>query len=365
MTIGVEDGTEREELKRARSDALRSFKRARADVVRLEGEIEVLDGESTDAEAFIEHLRKSIDDFDEAKTMFFALGRLDFEFCPACFAPVTEKAAAHCQLCDTPRMNDEDDSRALAVKLDLQMQLRESEVLQADRHLEMAAKKSELRQAKAALRRAEATISLSQSGPVTGREATVAELSRKIGFIDSELEGLQRRLELAARVAAASARKEDLNARLTALQLEIEAIERAQGERKRRAYTLISKETKGLLDRDLEEQSDFGDVSHVGFSFEDDWVAINGEKNRARSASGMVILKNSFAAAMFKSSLLDPKFNLVERRSHNFQRLLVEMSNEASVPHQIIFTTSMLAPELEGSEYIVGPGYSKQRKSLR
>ena len=370
---------ELDEIKRVRSEAVKVQKRAKRDAERLEEEIEILDSEASDAETFIEHLQRSIADFDVATVMFSALGRLDFEFCPACFAPISEKAIAHCQLCDTPRVDGEDDSRALAVKLDLQMQLRESEALQADRQLELSTKKAHLRQARVTLRRADASLAVTESGGVTGREAAVADLSRKIGFIDSELEVLQRRLELAKRVADASIRKEDLNARITALETEIEALERSQAERKQRAYSAISRESKNFLDQDLAEHSDFGSVTHVGFSFPDDWVAINGEKNRARSASGMVILKNSFAAAMFKASLLDQKFNLprwvlfdniadkgmVEGRSHNFQRLLVKMSQSTAISHQLIFTTSMLAPELEESKYVVGPRYSSQQKTLR
>ncbi|EPE94114.1 hypothetical protein [Rhizobium grahamii] len=107
--------------------------------------------------------------------------------------------------------------------------------------------------------------------------------------------------------------------------------------------------TKALLDQDLQEHSDFGDVQHVSFSFADDWVAINGEKNRRGSASGMVILKNSFALGLLASSLIDKQFKLprwmlfdniedkgmVEERSWNFQRLIVALSEQSVVPHQI------------------------------
>src|SRR3546814_7903161 len=76
------------------------------------------------------------------------------------------------------------------------------------------------------------------------------------------------------------------------LKAEIEAISRAQGNRKREALTLISNRTKALLDKDLQEHSDFGEVANVSFEFSGDWIAINGDKNRAGSASGMVILKD-------------------------------------------------------------------------
>lgn len=369
---------EREDLKKIRSDAIRDFNNARRTVVKLKEEIEVLEYEISDAEDFIKHLTQSLVDFEDASITFFGLGHLAFEHCPSCFAPVQPKASDHCQLCGTKRIDGGDDSRTLAVRLDLQMQLKESQSLQAERNAELNQKTGALRIARLALRRATSTIELAQSGTVTGRESAIAELSRKVGFIDSELEGLQKRLELAKRIQAASEAKEDLNTRVTRLKAEIEAILRAQGKRKLEAYTLISNETKKLLDQDLQEHSDFGDVANVSFEFSGDWVAINGEKNRAGSASGMVILKNSFAAGMLSASLIDQRFNLphwmlfdnvedkgmVEERSWNFQRLLVALSQASKTPHQIIFTTSKIAPELDRPELVVGRRYERAARSL-
>src|SRR3546814_16012155 len=74
--------------------------------------------------------------------------------------------------------------------------------------------------------------------------------------------------------------------------------------------TLISNRTKALLDKDLQEHSNFGEVANVSFEFSGDWIAINGDKNRAGSASGMVNLKNSFAAGLLAAALLDQRINL-------------------------------------------------------
>jgi hypothetical protein len=373
-----EPQVESEDLKKTRSDAIKDYNSARRAVIKIKEEIEVLEYEISDAEDFIKHLTRSLADFEDASITFFALGHLAFEYCPSCFAPVQPKDARRCQLCDTERVDGGDDSRTLAVRLDLQMQLKESEALQAERNAELNQKNSALRIARQALRRASSTIELAQSGMVTGRESAIAELSRKVGFIDSELEGLQKRLELAKQIRAASEAKEDLNTRVTRLKTEIEAILRTQGKRKLGAYTLISVETKKLLDLDLQEHSDFGDVANVSFEFSGDWVAINGEKNRAGSASGMVILKNSFAAGMLSASLIDQRFNLprwmlfdnvedkgmVEERSWNFQRLLVALSQASTTQHQIIFTTSKIAPELDRPEVVVGRRYERAARSL-
>ncbi|MFC7399423.1 AAA family ATPase [Chelatococcus sp. GCM10030263] len=361
-----------------RSQNAKAYNVARRNVSRLESEIETLEYEIADSEEFIKHLKQSISDFDDAALTFAALGHLAFEFCPSCFAPVEPKEIGHCQLCNAKRTDGEEDSRTLAVRLDLEMQLKESEALQSDREADLSAKRAALRVARQALRRATSAVEFDRAGAVTGRESAIAELSRKIGFIDSQLEGLQKRLELSRRIDAASIAKEELNHRISRLKGEIEAIQRAQNTRKLSAYTLVSRQTKDLLDQDLQEHSDFGDIEHVSFSFTEDWVAINGEKNRAGSASGMVILKNSFALGMLTSSLIDKEFKLprwmlfdniedkgmVEERSWNFQRLILRKSAQFDLPHQIIFTTSKIAPELDRPDLVVGRRYTRAARSL-
>jgi hypothetical protein len=135
---------------------------------------------------------------------------------------------------------------------------------------------------------------------------------------------------------------------------------------------------KRILGRDLAEQSDFGVVENVSFSFSDDWVAINGDKNRARSASGMVVLKNSFLLALYIASLGDPLFGLprfllmdnvedkgmVQERAWNFQHTIVAECEALSVPQQIIFATSKIAPNLNKPQYVVGRKYTREHPSL-
>jgi hypothetical protein len=378
LTAARDNPGDQAKLEAVRSRNAKDYNVARRTVSRLESDIETLEYEVADAEEFIKHLKQSIADFDDAALTFAALGHLSFEFCPSCFAPVEPKQIGHCELCNAKRTDGEEDSRTLAVRLDLAMQLKESEALQFDREIELRAKRATLRVARQTLRRATSAVEIDGTGTVTGRESAIADLSRKIGFIDSQLEGLQKRLELSLRIDASATAKEDLNNRITRLKGEIEAIQRTQNKRKLSAYTLVSEQTKSLLDQDLEEHSDFGDVENVSFSFADDWVAINGEKNRAGSASGMVILKNSFALGMLTGSLLDLNFNLprwmifdniedkgmVEERSWNFQRLIVQMSSNFAVPHQVIFTTSKIAPELDGSSLVVGKRYTRAARSL-
>ena len=51
-------------------------------------------------------------------------------------------------------------------------------------------------------------------------------------------------------------------------------------------------------------------------------------------------------------------------RSHIFQHEIIRVSNEIDIPHQIIFTTSMIDPKLDDKTYCVGDFYCEGNKSL-
>ncbi|WP_177218340.1 AAA family ATPase [Caulobacter sp. UNC279MFTsu5.1] len=354
---------------------------AKALVANLTDQIETLEFELTDADQFIDHLSLAIDEFDDAASTFFALGAVRFEFCPSCFSPLAathEHSDKSCHLCGEARTEGEDESRALAVKLDLQMQIDESRSLQESREAELISLKSRLRSANTALRTALSASELGRRGASSKFENMLADVSRQIGFLDSQIAQLEQRQTLAQEIDRLTTEKARLNERIVEMKDKISATETAQQRRKAIAYTAISENLKDILDRDLHEHSDFGDIDSVTFDFADDWIAINGDKNRVGSASGMVVLKNGFLLSLFVTSLNDPKFNLprfmlmdniedkgmVPERSWNFQRIILQESAAAKVDHQLIFSTSKIAPELAGSPYVVGGEYSQARHTL-
>jgi transposase len=357
----------------------RELSRAKAAVAGLSDQIETLEFELADADQFIDHLQTAVRDFDDASSTFFALGAVRFEFCPSCFAPVTDHDHTDtCHLCGEGIDKSRDETRALAVKLDLEMQINESMQLQTAREEKLGHLKSQLRSASSKLRAAVAASELGRRGAASKYDSLLADVSRKIGFLDSEIAQLNHRVALAEEITALTAQKAQLNERIADMKAKIETTEETQKRRKLVAYTAISENVKALLDQDLAEHNDFGEVSSLSFDFAGDWIAINGDKNRVGSASGMVILKNSFLLGLFMAALADNRFNLprfiimdniedkgmVQERSWNFQRLICKASENAAVDHQIIFSTSKIAPELDGSPFVVGSKHTKAHRSL-
>jgi hypothetical protein len=115
----------------------------------------------------------------------------------------------------------------------------------------------------------------------------------------------------------------------------------------------------------------------VYFDFSEDRIAVNGKTGF--SASSLTVLRNAFHVALHLTScrnraLRYPRFLLLdniedkgmtERRSQNFQRLIVAESAKLEVEHQIIFTTSMIDPQLDRPDLTVGDLYTFENKSLK
>lgn len=359
----------------------RELSKARILVSNISDQIETLEDELVDAEKFINHLEEAVREFDDASSTFFALGAVRFEFCPSCFSLLADDTQdkSKCHLCGSKAHAEHDQTRALAVKLDLEMQIGESRDLQNERERKLVDLKNQLRSANAALRSSIAANDIGRLSGASKFENLIADSSRRIGYLDHEIEQLQQRGAMAKEIAQLSDEKAALNSRISEMKDRIQGTEATQKKRRGIAYTAISENTKRLLAQDLSEHSDFGSIDAISFSFAEDWIAINGNKNRVGSASGMVVLKNSFLLGLFIAALNDDEFNLprfmlmdniedkgmVQERSWNFQRLVVQASMASKKKHQIIFSTSKIAPELADSPFVVGGKYTSARHTLR
>jgi len=375
-----DEGTKRQEteLEKSRKRELSSLRR---DVALLTEKIETLEYEQTDGTQFIKYLTEAIADFDDAADTFVALGSVRFEFCPACFATIShphDESNRACHLCGTTATDDQDDSRTLAVKLDLQMQLRESGALHSAREKLLGEARADLRAATRKLNRLESESDTARTAAASRFEGLLADTSQRIGYADAAIEQLRRREQLALELRRVSDRRATLRADVEKLKDQILKKESAQEKRKDAAYSVIERNAMDILGKDLAEHSDFGDIKSLTFDFAGDWIALNDNKNRVGSASGMVILKNSFLLGLFMASLEDENFflprfmlmdniedkGMVPERSWNFQHLILNASESAKVANQVIFSTSKIAPDLEDSPYVVGRKYTKLHHSL-
>ena len=140
--------------------------------------------------------------------------------------------------------------------------------------------------------------------------------------------------------------------------------------------TRVSDTARGILRQDLERQAEFRNAQTVSIKFGDNSVLVDGELNFAESSN--VIVKNAAILSLLLAATQDehfyhPRFALLDNiedkgmeqdRSHNFQELIVGLSQNTSLDHQIIFTTSMFIPSLDNEGYVIGPNYTHERRTL-
>ena len=140
-------------------------------------------------------------------------------------------------------------------------------------------------------------------------------------------------------------------------------------------YSSIDEICRRLLVNDGGEKS-FLEPEDIFFDFAKDRMAVNGRSKF--SASSMVILKNSIRLSFFLQALNDeesriPNFllmdniedkGMVAKRSQKFQHLITEACAEIEGEYQLIFTTSMIADDLNNTPYCVGPYYPEGSYTL-
>jgi hypothetical protein len=198
-----------------------------------------------------------------------------------------------------------------------------------------------------------------------------------VGYLDRELIDLDRERRLAVEVTELAARKQQLNDELSELRRNIAAWIAAKEQRQSSIYGLVSRTTAEILAGDV--PSDIEPVAQDGvrFNFGDNEIVVN--EKRGYSASSRTVIKNAFHLAMLFASCVDarmkyPKFLLLDniedkgmtaKRSHNFQRLVLELSERTEIEHQIIFTTSMPGSLLDTPQYTIGPKYTETNMSLK
>lgn len=350
----------------------------RDNLVDIERQVSSLEFEISDSDHFVKHLEQLLKDFDRTAATYIAIGDVPFELCPACLQPLSNTSDDQCHLCKEELPKEDKETKLFELRMDIEGQISESLRLKEKRMDKLGALKKEATRLKTSMSREMKKFDEVRNASVDGRTALISEKSREVGKIDSRLDELGKMSELRQQINEVREAKEEASSTVEKLRNEIEALELAREKRRRQVKTRIAEQTKRVLELDLEEHNDFEELENFDFSFEDDWFAINGNPNITTSASGMVVVKNSLFIGLLLSSLQDhqmryPRMLLLDNvedkgmvgdRVRNFQKVIADLMDEESQPHQIILTTSTLNPELEREDYIIGPEYTKENRTL-
>ena len=324
---------------------------------------------------FLEELRKKL---TYAEATSDAVGSIEFTCCPACGEELgSETPKNHCFVCKSPIDPDREKARYNQIRLDLDIQTRESIQLNDQKMSELEASRRELRQMRREHGKSLSEFDLNYSSSNGPREAFLASRINRLGHIDAEIDFLLKSMETAEEISSLSFQKVEVSERIDFLEAKNAALRQEAEQRRIVALSQISEFGAGILRSDLPRQSEFRAANNVSINFRNDSISVGGLVNFAESSN--VILKNAAVLALFLAAGNDPAFNhprfllidniedkgMEPERSHVFQRSVVERATEVKLPYQLIYTTSMMNPELELDDYTIGPAYTSEYRSLK
>lgn len=371
------DSGQLQEFVRARKKAGDELRKCQAQITLNEQNLHINELEIADLTSFLEYLEDLAEKLPRAQASSDIVGNIDFTHCPACLAPLSgSQGPDHCVLCGAETDPEHERSRYLQIKMDLDIQIRESRQLLEEKKRSSANIERDLRHLRREYQEQLSEYTVRYEMTTSPRDSFVAERYQRLGRIDRERTELARLRERALEIQALSEEKAALQEQINRLKDRQKALETASEQRRRQALTHVSETAKGILRQDLDRQDEFRNAQSVAVNFGDNSVLVDGELNFAESSN--VIVKNAAILSLLLAATQDEKFyhprfilldniedkGMEQDRSHNFQEIILRASEAAKLDHQIIFTTSMFNPSLDEAQYVIGPHYTHETRAL-
>lgn len=332
----------------------------------------------TDSELFIKELQSRSKNIEESIVAAKYLGAIKFSVCPCCLTAISERPENqnHCNLCNSEISESSARTQLARMGNEIALQLSESSTVSTGFKAELAKVDQELSAIEQAYKTTEERFKRSKASWRSGFEIARDSLLTRIGAIEQEIKQLADLRKLAQSLSAQQQKRADVAAELAKIREKIELARSSQISRKQEAYETVARHLEKILKRDEPRQPEFINPTHIDFEFGLNRVSINSEQKFA--ASSMVYLRHAFRmallfAALEKNYFRHPRLVIIDGmedggmepgRSFNFQNVVQEMSSEQVVQHQIVLTTSTIAPALDKPDYVVGRKYSHENRSL-
>lgn len=362
---------------KGRTSAVAELRKHRDEIASNEQALQVSNLEINELTGFLEYLDELSEKLVKAEGSSDIIGNIEFTHCPACLTPLSDKKRPdHCVLCGAEMNPEKEQSRYLQIRMDIDIQLRESRQLLDEKKRASFQIDRELRRLRRDYQNLLSEFTVKYDVSTSPRESFIAERYQRIGQIDRERTELERWRERALEIQSLSDEKAKLQDQINRLKDREKALEAASRKRRMQAMTRVSDNARNLLKQDLERQAEFRSADAVSVNFRDNSVLVDGELNFAESSN--VIVKNAAILSLLLAATEDERFyhprfvlldniedkGMEQERSHNFQEIIVRSSEAAKLGHQIIFTTSMFNPALDEAELVVGPHYTHENRVL-
>tara|TARA_R100001369_G_C3325403_1_gene169660 strand:- start:3587 stop:5506 length:1920 start_codon:yes stop_codon:yes gene_type:complete len=333
--------------------------------------------ELVDTSLFLNSLIDRKAALEQSRVASDVIGALVFKYCPACLTPLDNHVEeGHCVLCKSDLTANARHYSYIQMANEINFQVKESEKLIERFHEEIDGINSDLASTTRRIRSLKEEY-IEYSSNADQVDLILSQLGSEIGYRKNEIETFESKRSMVAQIDELVERKESLNERITQLQDQLDRLTEMTKDRHTLVYTDIEKKAKTIIAADGGYENVFEDVEEVTLDFGRDKMFVNGRSKF--SASSMTIMKNAIRMAVFLHCIQDdlarfPRFlmldnvedkGMTEDRSQNFQRVIVAACDSMKDDYQLIFTTSMIDPELNKSEYVVGPFYKKGEHTLQ
>ncbi|EKN4023992.1 AAA family ATPase [Yersinia enterocolitica] len=343
----------------------------------LQEESLFLSREINDTKLFLVSLESRKDALLNSKAVNSSIGSIEFKYCPSCLSHIEiSNNTECCGLCkNTYSKNSSNDAYVKQLN-NLNFQIKESGQVIGSLESELTELNSSLENTN--LRISETTRSLRTFSVIPSeKESLIIEIGKSIGFIEGAIISLEENRGGIAKINALLLEKQRAQKRILDIKDKLSALDESQAERHFSVYSDIERITKRLLISDDGNEPAFDNPGDVIIDFARDRMYLDGMSKF--SASSMVIFKNSIRLAIFLHCVDDaesrlPNFmimdniedkGMVDARSHNFQHIIINECQNLHDEYQLIFTTSMISPELNNTALCVGPYYPKGDHTLK
>lgn len=361
----------------AQKELYRQVQNLQLEIRQKQTDIDSLEFEISDSTAFIKTLNSRLEALRDANLAADVVGTVQFGTCPACYAEVIDQdhEFAACHLCKTPLDTERARDRIIGIVNELSIQVKQSERLQEIRASRLSAFQTQLSERQASWRIKAKELADLSSLPTSEVREQIRNLQRRLGYIDKSIEDIEEQVKLANKIGDLSAKKTQLDQDIQSLGARITYLQLSQTDRLRTAKASIEKNAIEILRGDLKRQDSFENPEHVQFSFAKNTITV--DEHTYFSASSRVILKAAFLVGFLKAALQDlnfrhPRFLMIDitedkgieqARSHNFQKQVIEISDQTQVEHQVILATAMPWPGIR-PELFVGRHSTHQEGTL-
>jgi hypothetical protein len=362
---------------------VKELKAAKSELANRTEQLQALEFDQADALQYVASLEERMHALDESIATSTQLSHAVFSNCPACHAVLARADdAACCRLCGSEDTGSRSTSPSLArTRQDMMNQLRESQQLQDHRDTLIGEHKNALSLLRREAKRMQRHFDTEYSTIRSSRDSAIDKVWENRGVLEATLQFEEQQLRSLEFLAKSREEVAKLRAETAGLRLAIKTQRRSKEQRLEQARGAVDEMARYFIRHDVTTSGEpveaaFSNASEVIVDFARNSFAVD-ERNQF-SASSTVVLKNAALLGVLFAALFDDGFRyplfvmcdniedkgMTPERSHNMQRLIAEKSEEAEVEHQIIITTSMLAPELDTERYLVGHELTTERKSL-